>query len=689
MQPRTAVALGLCAPVTGFAGELTLARPDLTAITNVSVIDVIRGEAVPGQTVLMDGETIAAVLPAASFKPAKEATLIDGTGKFVMPGLFDAHVHYVDPDSFGPLMIANGVLFVREMGNVTENVIALRDGLNAGETLGPEMICTGAIIDGDPPVWPFSEPCDAPEEARAAVRKLHAAGVNQIKVYSRLQREVYLAAVDEARMVGLKAVGHIPHECTIYDAIKAGQASNEHMMMVEKIIVESLPPGTDLGEDQTAGMWPSLRFWTFYPKADNAAVSRHLRRLAESEMVQCPTLVVSAGIASIASGNADQDPRYAYVPYQLRAFWGGEQYQDFGRAMEAAWPHMKSMVGDLHGAGATLMIGTDLANPFVYAGFSVHDELKHFVEAGVSPADALRAATIIPARFMGVQYRLGTVEPEKAASMVLLTANPLDDIGNTSEIDSVWLRGKHYDRAALDGLLKGVRERVSASLPAKAEITLDLPGEVILRGTYKLKFGPFDAGTEDVLITKTSEGYSLMAHAKPQGGPSAPYVVTWHTAPDCSFRSASYKQLTKTPIESTYTLEIGALTANAKQGGKDLSPASIEIGEGDAITAPTYAADFFMLRPLNLGPGDAAELNAASFGYPDWKPQKAPLKVVRQEDADLVRPGGAVVKARYYRQVLTLPMGAFNSETWTDERGVMLKSVTTMPFGTMTAELQP
>lgn len=665
------------------------ARPDLTAITNVSVIDVIRGEAIPAQTVLIDGRVIAAVVPAASFKPAKEATLIDGTGKFLMPGLFDAHVHYVDPENFGPLMIANGVLFVREMGNATDVIIPVRDGLNAGKVVGPEMICTGAIVDGDPPVWPFSEPCDTPEEARAAVRKLHAAGVNQIKVYSRLKKDVYRAAVAEAKAVGLKAVGHVPGECTLGDAIAAGQASNEHLMMVEKLIPPALPPGTDLGEDQSGGMWATGRYWMLYPRADKAAISRELRKLSESEMLQCPTLVVAAGIANAVGNKGDADPRMVYVPAGLRAFWGGEQYQGFGLFMEAALPHMKAMVGEMYRAGVPMMVGTDLANPYVFAGFSVHDEMKQLVEAGFSAADAIRAATIVPARFMGVQNRLGTIEPEKAATFVLLAANPLDDIGNTSKIESVWQRGERHDRAALDALLKGVEDAVAASAPAEEDVTLDLPGEVVLRGTYKIKFGPFDAGTEDVLITKTADGYSIMGHSKPQGGPQGPYVMTWHVGPDFKFRSATYRQLSKQPVEAAYTLESGALRATATREGKPLPPASVDIGPDDAISAPTYAADFVWLGATTLEPGEAVEMEAASFGYPDWKPQKAPFKAVRQVDADLVRPGGVTVRARCYRQVLTTPMGAFTTDLWTDERGIPLKAVTTMPFGTMTIELQP
>jgi len=665
-------------------------QPQLTALTNVAVVDVVAGTAVPAQTVVLDGAAIAAVVPAASFEPAEGTTLVDGTGKFLVPGFFDAHVHYVDPDSYGPLMIAHGVLFVRDMGNATDVIVPLRDRLGRGEVLGPEMACTGAIVDGDPPVWPFSEPCGTPEEARAAVRKLHAAGVDQIKVYSRLKPDVYRAAVAEARAVGLRAVGHVPNECTLDDAIAAGQASNEHMMMVEKLIAKAVPPGTPIEEDRSQGIWPSGRFWFLYPQADEAVLAQELEVLAASGMMQCPTLVVSAGIAAAVDRKGAADPRMAYVPASLRAFWEGDQYQGFGRFMERALPHMKSMVGEMHAAGAPIMVGTDLANPYVFAGSSVHDEMRMLTEAGLTTAEALRAATIVPARFLGVDQRLGTVEAGKTASVVLLTANPLESIGNTTRIDSVWLRGERYDRAALDALLEGVREAIAPTLPAaSAQIVLDLPGEVLLRGTYKVRFGLFDAGTEDVLLTKTAEGYAVMAHNEPQGGPQAPSVITWHTGPDFGFRSATYRQLTKTPTEATYRLAEGELVGAAAEEGRAIGESSVAVSAGDLISAPTFAADFFTVNALGLEPGGTWKGDAHSFGYPDWRPQSAPLEVTRLEDALLARPNGTSVPARHYEQVLTTPMGAFSSETWTDERGVVLRSVMTMPFGQLTVELEP
>jgi hypothetical protein len=166
--------------------------PVKTAVVGVTVVDVEAGRLVPGQTVVVEGETIRSMGPAASTPAPAGAEIVDGTGLFVIPGLIDSHIHYIDRETYGYLFIANGVTFVREMGNDTETALALRADLRSGELLGPDMIVTGAILDGDPPVWPFSEKCPTAELGRAAVRKLKERGVDQIKVYSRLPRESYL-----------------------------------------------------------------------------------------------------------------------------------------------------------------------------------------------------------------------------------------------------------------------------------------------------------------------------------------------------------------------------------------------------------------------------------------------------------------------------------------------------------------
>jgi len=263
--------------------------------------------------------------------------------------------------------------------------------------------------------------------------------------------------------VGLKAVGHIPNECTIDDAIAAGQASLEHMMMVEKLVQKAIPPGTPVDDDRSGGIWPSGRYWFLYPKADKAALAKDLRTLAASGMMQCPTLVVSAGIASAVDHKGAADPRMEYVPTHLRAFWSGEQYQGFGRFMEGALPHMKSMAGEMHRAGVGILAGSDVLNPYCFPGFSLHDELEWLVKAGLSPMAALQAATRSPAMYLERAQDLGTVEKGKIADLVLLDADPTLDIRNTRRIAAVVAGGKLFDRAALDRMLGDVERLAGAN----------------------------------------------------------------------------------------------------------------------------------------------------------------------------------------------------------------------------------
>lgn len=671
-------------------GALVIHAPSTYVIRNVTVIDVERGRAVPARSVFIQDSHISLVMPDESSPPPgaySDAKTIDAKGLFLIPGLFDAHVHYVSPETYGPLFIAHGVTFVRDMAGATDQVTALRDRLNKGEEFGPEMICTGAIIDGDPPVWPFSEPCTTPEQARAAVKKLKDAGVNMIKVYSRLKPEVYRAAVEEAHAQGLKAVGHVPESVNLDIAMEVKQDSNEHLMGFEKLIAK-LVPAEPTEQEKRAGIWAGMFAWNRLPKADRPALQGELKKIAASGMVQCPTVVVMAGIGSLATPEGAKDPRLDYVPVEIRSFWGGEMYAGFARFAGGNVPHLKAMLGELHKAGVPLMIGTDLANPNVFAGASVHDEMKIFADAGIPNADILRSATIIPAKFCGVDSKVGTIAPGKTASLVLLAANPLDDIANTTKIKGVFLRGKYFDRAALDGLLKGVHSTVAASKPTEQKIVFELPGEVIAKGTYAAKFGPYDAGSEDFLITKDQDGYHLMAHSQPKGGPQKPFVVTAHYGPDFAFRSAVKRELTQAGFESTYTRDGNAITAKAKSAGEEPAPQKIDFPPDAVFSLPVYAGDFVVALGQGLKPGDSKTVPAFTFGYASWEAVSNPLSITRGDDTTLTRAGGAETKARFYTTELKTPIGAFKGQVWTDERSVVLKSVTVMPFGTISAELK-
>ena len=424
------------------------------AITAVAVVDVEKGIVIPDQTVLITGDRIQAIGPCAELATPKDSHLIDGKGLYLIPGLVDAHAHYFDPQVFGRVMIAKGVLLIREMAHPTEQVLAIRDALNRGEQLGPEMVATGWVLDGYPAlIPPVSIAIKTPDEGREIVRQQAAAGVDEIKVYSRLDKDVFLAIVDEAQQHGLKPVGHVPESIYIVDAAAVGLKSSEHLFGFEKVIATLLGEPVNL---QFAGMGASAPYWLRFGQADRAELQKVLRQIREYGMAVCPTVIVfktGANLKGILAGSVPMDE---YISPLVREIWKStwSPAQSGDELAGQIWSNMARFVNELNQAGVTLMVGTDLIFPGIIPGYSVHEEMAIWQEAGIASADVLRSATLVPARFMGLDKRLGTIAEGKTASMVLVKANPLDDIRNAEKIEGVFLRGRYFDRNDLDQLLE-------------------------------------------------------------------------------------------------------------------------------------------------------------------------------------------------------------------------------------------
>ena len=231
-----AVLLSACSPAVAPPTTSPVAA-NRDVIVDVTVVDVEKGKAVPGQTVIVAGERIETIAATEAIEVPAGAEVIEGQGLYLMPGLVDAHVHFFDPEVFGRLMIASGVVLVRDMGMPTEDVLPLRDELDRGDVLGPEMVATGALLDGVPPLVPdISIGVATTEDGREAVRQQATAGVDMIKVYSRLEKDTFLAILDEAQKLGLKAVGHVPESIYIEEAAAAGLSSSEHLFGFGKVI---------------------------------------------------------------------------------------------------------------------------------------------------------------------------------------------------------------------------------------------------------------------------------------------------------------------------------------------------------------------------------------------------------------------------------------------------------------------
>lgn len=432
-----------------------VAQQDGITITHVGVVDVLAGRVLPNRTVVIEGRTIRTIATGAA--PAR-GTVVDGTGKFLIPGLWDMHVHTGSaPDVYLPVLVGYGILGARDTHSVLETVTAARDAVARGTRIGPRLFVGGELVDGERSVNPQARKVKTEAEARAAVRALKAGGADFVKVYSALSRELYFAIADEARQAGIPYAGHVTPAITAAEASAAGQRTYEHLIGIEA--------GTSSDEAAIlADQWASALTGVFkWPDAgriratyDSAKAEALFGLLRKNQTWQVPTLIVSRQIGSLVNGLPAPVAEQRFVDRNTRQMWSGmadPRFAAFIKGPHDLHPLDLELVGRMYRAGVPILAGTDFPNPFVYPGSSLHDELGLLVQAGLPPAAALRAATSEPARFFGLTDSLGTVARGKVADLVLLDGNPLADIAATRRIRAVIQGGRLLDRAALDRLL--------------------------------------------------------------------------------------------------------------------------------------------------------------------------------------------------------------------------------------------
>jgi imidazolonepropionase-like amidohydrolase len=425
------------------------------AITHVTVVDVAAGVLVAGQNVIVRGGRIVAVGDTARVAVPAGATVVHGRGRFLIPGLWDMHVHALfDAEvarTFLPRFVAEGVTGVRDMGGKVEVMRAARFALLAGTLVGPRLVAAGRILDGPQPVdSSVSIAVGTPEQARAAVDSLANSGADFIKVYTLLPRAAYFAVLREAARLHLPVAGHVPADVTTLEAADSGQRSIEHL------------------RDEVEPLC----------KAADAACGRLLDSLRAHRVWLVPTLVVLRAKAILNDSSLIRDPRLSTMPSLVRDAWEAIRAGKQDRP-SAYWREKRTrFFGELALTGAAwkdnvpLLAGTDAGALYTYPGSSLHDELAQLVRAGLTPAAALRAATLGPAEFLGATDTLGTVAAGKVADLVLLDADPLADIRNTRSIRAVVLRGQLFGRDALDALGPGLPADTigSARVPSPAGV---------------------------------------------------------------------------------------------------------------------------------------------------------------------------------------------------------------------------
>jgi len=494
-------------PLIRLADQTPNAKPTTLVLTHITVIDTAGGPAKPDMTVVIAGNRIAEVARSTEIRIPKNAKTVDATGKFLIPGLWDMHVHWYEKD-YLPLFIANGVTGTRQMYGVPM-FQQWRKQIEAGELLGPHILIPSPIVDGPKPVWPGSIAVANASEGRQAVIRVKQAGADFVKVYSRLPRDAYFAIADESKKQGIPFEGHVPDAVTLEEASDAGQMTVEHLTGVLAACssreAQLLQSAQETVAAINAGQSSIPRFSGLEFRArETLALETYSPQKAETvfgelkrnHTWQCPTLTVLRSMAFSEDPSFASDPRLKYLPREIVSSWDPKADQFLKNKTAEDWAVSRKLfskdleiVGAMERAGVEILAGTDTLNPYCLPGFSLHDELGLLVRAGLTPLQALQAATLNPARFMGRENDLGTIDTGKIADLVLLDANPVEDISNTKKISAVVFGGTFFSRASLDEMLGKVE--ALASRPSIAEVLLktiqEQSVEAAIKQYYELK----------------------------------------------------------------------------------------------------------------------------------------------------------------------------------------------------------
>lgn len=441
-------------------------RPLSLVLTHVTVIDATGSPAKPDMTVVILGERIAAIGKPDEVKTPINAKIINATGKFLIPGLWDMHVHVFNNVSrrppneyYFPLFIANGVTGVREMWTKLDGMPQVelwRKQFTERPGTLPRLVAVGTIVDGSPAIWPNTDTVSTADEARLMVRKIKSSGIDFVKVYGNLSREAYFAIADEAKKQNIPFAGHVPFAVTADEASRTGQKSFEHLNQV----LETCSSKEQELLRVPAKDWSIAHEKLMLDTYDESKCRKLFSLLARNHTWQVPTLIrQQMHYYSSDLTYFTKSPRLKYVPVDEQHTW--QPYitrqknlsEDEKKLRKKIWYAYLNLTRAMRVAGVEFMTGTDVGNEYIYPGFSLHDELELLVKAGLTPMKALQAATRNPAEYLGLLDAFGTIEKGKLADLVLLDANPLEDISNTKTIRAVIINGRLLDIKALDALL--------------------------------------------------------------------------------------------------------------------------------------------------------------------------------------------------------------------------------------------
>jgi imidazolonepropionase-like amidohydrolase len=442
-------------------------------LQHVTVIDGTGAAPQLDQTVVISGGRIRSLGPASQMKPGLSAKVVDGQGKYLMPGLWDMHVHIAgvlaDPawskSVLLPFLLANGITGVRDMGGDLEALLAWKRDVEAGKFLGPHIIAAGPWLSRGGKKSPEQYPVANAEEARAAVRDLKKRGADFIKIISLPSREAFFAVADESRKQNITFVGHLPIE------VGAAEASNADMRSIEHLYYSNFALSVSSKEEGLREQYIAAR-----KNRDAAAIAE----ISEETIATYSPEKAAALYRTLKTNNTWVTPTLEgifiaghptplhfekalmnFLPRPIVKDWetapeeaAAAQITELAKLSEDDW----KLTREMHAAGVSLLTGSDSLDEREIPGISLHLELGQLVKAGMTTMEAIQCATLGAAQFMGKEAEFGTVRAGRRADLVLLNRDPSKEIANTLSIEGVVFQGEYLDRAALDRMLKNVRD---------------------------------------------------------------------------------------------------------------------------------------------------------------------------------------------------------------------------------------
>jgi imidazolonepropionase-like amidohydrolase len=463
--------------IIAFSGFAQTKNKYTLVITNASIVDLANSAIIRNQLIAIEGNTIKAVDNTKMAAKYKADRYIDAHGKYVMPGLWDMHIHLRGGaatiqanKNFLPLFLAYGITTVRECGgDMTPSVMEWKKETAAGTLPGPRIFTSGPKLDGPKPTWAGSIEVETPAQISKALDSLQKIKVDFVKIYeSKISRDAYLEAVSQAHARGLKTTGHMPYTVEMKEAVDRGMNGSEHLYYVFKGCSSKEDSITAVIREREHTAHPIGLFGALpglLATYDEAKAAQFFKYLAQKNFTITPTLFVSKTLAEIKETDHTKDSLLAYIDPKIQDTYRGrvasakrasDESTAFTKKYEAK---VASMVPQMYDAGINIIAGSDCgaSNSYVYPGKSLHEEIKLLFESGLTSTQALTTATINGPKFFGLSKFYGSLQPGKCSDLIILDGDPIKKIDAIDHIITVVANGKVYTKSDLNNLLKSIK----------------------------------------------------------------------------------------------------------------------------------------------------------------------------------------------------------------------------------------